>query len=154
MHSAPSVTYPVGRARVWSLTLVLVWLAGALLTGAWCVQVDSVGWRQWLAIACVLGGGVAAALDWWATSIGELHWDGGAWWWTAHAAPGEQAPVRLAVQLDLQRWLLVCMCGAAGGRCWLWLEQCREPARWGDLRRAVHARGRGAVDPAGEPLPG
>lgn len=154
MHSAPSVTYPVGRARVWGVTLALVWLAGATLTGSWCVQVDGIGWRQWLAIACVLGGGVVAALGWRTASIGELHWNGGGWWWTARAAPGEQAPVRLVVQLDLQRWLLVRMGAASGGRCWLWLEQCREPARWGDLRRAVHARGRGKIDPAAEPSPG
>lgn len=152
MHSAPSVSYPVGRARVWGLTLALVWLAGALLTTAWCVHADSAGWRQGLAIACVLGGGVAAVLDWRSTSIGELHWNGEAWWWMSRSAPDQQVPVRLAVKMDLQRWLLVRVRGATGG--WCWLEQCREPARWDALRRAIHSRERGHGEAAGEPLPG
>jgi hypothetical protein len=110
---------------------------------------NGVGWRQWLAIVCVMLGGTVAATRWLATPAGELQWDGVAWCWTAQAAPGEGIAGRLVVHLDFQRWLLVRLSGAAGGPYWFWLEQYRRPKRWGDLRRAVHSRARVPVDTAG-----
>lgn len=153
MHSAPSVTYPVERSRVWGLAVAGVWLVGVLLTGAWCGYVDAVGWRQWLAMACVVATGVVAVRHWRAAAVGELHWDGMEWWWTEKMAPGGRITGRLVAHLDLQRWLLVRLCDTAGGQRWLWLEQCRQPARWSDLRRAVHSRARVAVEPASMPSP-
>ncbi|QDL38879.1 hypothetical protein [Rhodoferax sediminis] len=154
MHSAPSVSYPVGRSRVWALALGLAWLGGALLTGAWCAQADSVGWRQWLAVACVLAGAGVALAGWLASPLGELQWDGVGWCWLARGAGGEQVAGLLTVHLDLQRCLLIHLRGAGCGRRWLWLEQRREPARWDDLRRAVYSRARAAADEARAPLPG
>ena len=155
MHSAPSVLYPVGRPRVWGLILGVVWVGGALLAGAWCAhQMNGVGWRQWLAIVCVMLGGTVAATRWLATPAGDLQWDGVAWCWTTQAAPGERIAGRLVVYLDFQRWLLVRLSGAAGRPYWFWLEQYRQPERWGDLRRAVHSRARVSVDTAGARSPG
>jgi hypothetical protein len=139
MYSAPSVSYPVGRSRAWRLTLALVWLAGALLTLVWCTQVDGPGWRQWLALACVLAGGALASAGWRASLTGVLHWDGAGWQWHDEAC-AEPVAGLLAVQLDLQQCLLVRLHCAGGARRWLWLEQRRAPERWGDLRRAVFAR--------------
>ena len=51
MHSAPSVSYPVGRSRVGRTILWAVWAAGACCTCAWRYQNDSSGAR-W---AMVLG---------------------------------------------------------------------------------------------------
>ncbi|MDR3454804.1 MAG: hypothetical protein P4L96_18735 [Rhodoferax sp.] len=153
MHSAPSVTYPVGRSRVWGLALGLAWLGGALLTGLWCAEVDRVGWRQWLAVACVLAGAGVALAGWLASPIGELQWDGAGWLWTARRTTAAQVAGLLTVHLDLQQCLLVRL-HAGRGRRWLWLEQRRQPARWDDLRRAVYSRARAAADEARAPLPG
>ena len=90
MYSAPSVSYPVGRSRVWSLTLALVWLAGAVLAIVWCAQIDSPGWRQWLALTCILVGGVVATAGWRASPTGVLHWDGAGWPWRGQGAVAKQ----------------------------------------------------------------
>ncbi|MEO9042656.1 MAG: hypothetical protein ABI292_09255 [Rhodoferax sp.] len=154
MHSAPSVSYPVGRSRVWGRTLALVWLAGALLTMVWCIQVDSLGWRQWLALVCVLATAGAAVAGWRTSPAGALHWDGAGWEWRGHGAGPEQVAGLLAVHLDLQQCLLVRMRCEGGEWRWLWLEQCRAPERWGDLRRAVYSRAAGAADGARAASPG
>lgn len=154
MHSAPSVSYPVGRSRAWRLSLALVWLAGASLTLFWCCRVDDPGWRQWLAVACVLAGAGVAVAAWRASPVGVLHWDGAGWIWQGRAGAGSGAApagAMLVVHLDLQRRLLLRLHCEGGARRWLWLEQRRAPARWGDLRRAVFARRgspAGAVAPA------
>lgn len=150
MHSAPSVTYPVGRSRVWGLAAGLIWLCGALVTGLWCYQVDSVGWRQWLAMVSVLVCGGVAVVCWLASPEGELQWDGLGWLW---AAQGVQVAGLLTVHLDLQQYLLLCLCSEPGGRRWLWLEQRNQPGRWRDLRRAVYSRARVDTDGPRSPLP-
>ncbi len=150
MHSAPSVSYPVGRSRVWGLTLALVWLAGALLTLAWWTQVDRPGWRQWLALTCVLVGGAVATTRWRASPTGVLHWDGAGWQWRGPGSCATLATGLLAVHLDLQRCLLVhlrCDGGERRSR-WLWLEQRRVPGHWGDLRRAVYSRAAAEAAPS------
>ncbi|MGH6624960.1 MAG: hypothetical protein ACRECD_00175 [Burkholderiaceae bacterium] len=113
------------------------------VTALWSHQAPSLGWRQGLAWATVLAGGVVAACAWWATPEGELRWDGQTWWWSAS---GEPLAGVVTVALDLQRRMLLCWCGEPGPspslRQWLWLERKRQPGRWDDLRRAVYSRAR------------
>ena len=44
--------------------------------------------------------------------------------------------------LDVQFALLLRLDNLAGAVWWLWAEQSASPARWLDLRRAVHAKPR------------
>ena len=150
MHSAPSVTYPVGRSRFMAGTAAALWLAGAAAIVLWCAQSSSPGWRQGCALAVLAAAGGFAALAWWRTPEGELAWDGRAWSWRAGTAGGA-----LHVALDLQNHLLV-RWQAAGASCWLWLERARRPERWHELRRAVYSRAipdalPGAQTPAAKP---
>ncbi len=143
MHSAPSVTYPVGRSRFAGLLAASLWLAGVAVTALWSHQAPSLDWRHGLALAVVLGSGMVAARSWWAAAEGELRWDGQHWWWSAS---GESLAGVVTVALDLQGRMLLCWCGepapSAGLRQWLWLERGRQPERWDDLRRAVYSRAR------------
>lgn len=100
---------------------------------------------------------VAAVLRFWRSQgCGALHWDGLAWTLDGAApeAPG-QPPLRgpLDVHLDLQSYLWVCLHAQDGRRVWLWLEQRRQPERWGDLRRAVYSRARHEALPTDPPTP-
>ena len=50
MHSAPSVTYPVGRSRGATRILIATWALGAGCAGLSCYLFDSAGWRQLLLV--------------------------------------------------------------------------------------------------------
>ena len=148
MRSAPSVSYPVGRSRLAGSLMLTVWLAGLVVTGLWCVQGDSLGWRQGLAVAAVLATGAAAARAWGLSPAGVLSWDGQHWLWTTQ---GVQTQVTLTVPLDLQRRLLLCLHPPAARVRWVWLERRRRRERWDDLRRAVYSRAASAGLQEGEP---
>ncbi|MCJ0764302.1 hypothetical protein [Variovorax terrae] len=138
MHSAPSVTYPVGRSR-WAGRLALaLWLAGAGAAALWLLQPGAAGWRQALALAAVLAAGAAALQAWRTAPQGELHWDGRQWLWSRRGGP--QQPGLVTVHLDLQRCLLLRLQILDGRVRWLWLEPSFQPGRWNDLRRAVYSR--------------
>lgn len=148
MHSAPSVSYPVGRSHFAAAFLLLAWLTGAGVVIAWCLQVQPTALRL-LGASLLLGAtGIVAAWNWWRLASGTLAWDGEAWRWAAHGAG------TVSATLDLQAWLLVRWDG--GGRvCWLWLERTACAERWDDLRRAVYFRARpsalsGAQPPTAE----
>ncbi|MBI2770071.1 MAG: hypothetical protein HYX47_10640 [Burkholderiales bacterium] len=150
MHSAPSVTYPVGRSRFMGLLAAGLWLGGAVAAGWWWAQSDAAGWRHGIALAVLAAAGAHAALAWWRSPQGDLAWDGSGWAWDGAGAAGS-----LHVALDLQRHMLVRWNGP-GRSGWLWLERARSPARWQDLRRAVYSRARpdalpGAPQPAAKP---
>jgi toxin CptA len=147
MHSAPSVSYPVGRCRFAGALMLAAWCAGAVALAAWAWQLPSSGARQALG-ACVLAVvGAAAALSWRRQATGLLAWDGTLWRWADGS--GERTG-RIAIALDLQAWLLLRWQGEASGGLWLWLERGREPQAWDSLRRAVYSRARIAT-PAGAP---
>jgi toxin CptA len=150
MHSAPSVTYPVGRSRSAAVLLALVWGAAAAVVLQWAalpgVSPARLG-TGWLALAAA---GVAAGWTWWAAAPGVLAWDGAGWTWTGSGAGAVIAGGRLEVGLDLQRVLLVRWRGPDAAR-WLWLERASCAERWDDLRRAVYSRARPEALPRNQP---
>ena len=138
MHSAPAVSYPVGRSRFQGWLLLGLGL-GASVTGAfWLGQVDTAGWRQGLFAGVLLGTCGAAALAWRRSARGILRWDGQAWHWTGADA---STPVRLTVHLDGQFVLLLSLRPDSGKRLWLWPERRVDMVHWNALRRAVFSRG-------------
>jgi toxin CptA len=139
MHSAPSVTYPVGRSRWAAALLSLAWLAGAAATLQWTLRHEVSAARLAVAWLVLSAAGAVAAWRWRAQPRGSLAWDGAGWTWDASVAPA--ASGRLRVSVDLQRVLLVQWHGA-GPAQWLWLERASAPERWADLRRAVYSRAR------------
>ncbi|MHB8948911.1 MAG: hypothetical protein ACYC4S_07600 [Rhodoferax sp.] len=137
MHSAPAVSYPVGRSRLHAWLILGVGL-GASLTGAWWLrQIDAAGWRQWLFVGILLVACAIAAAAWRDSSRGTLRWDGQAWHWNGVVA---FAPAVLTVHLDGQFFLLLRLRSDTGKRLWLWPERRLDVTRWSALRRAVFSR--------------
>jgi len=145
MHSAPSVSYPVGRSRRAGRLLLLVWACGATGFLAACAGAGALGWRQALLGLCVLLAGVAARAGLRrSTEPADLSFDGRRWSLSG-AAPLRSAEAQ--VVLDLQSLLLVRL-GAAGRRQrWVWLDRGLAPGDWSDLRRAAHSRAAAVHDP-------
>lgn len=145
MHSAPAVSYPVGRSRLHGW-LVLGLGLGASLTGAWWLrQIDAVGWRQWLFVGVLLGACGAAAVAWRHSGRGTLRWDGQSWHWNGAFA---LTPAVLTVHLDGQFFLLLGLRSDTGKRLWLWPERRLDVMRWSALRRAVFSRAAAPRDPS------
>ncbi len=138
MHTAPSVSFPVGRSRFAAGLLLLIWLVAALAIGLWWTQVQTSGWRAGAATLLLAGVGISAALNWAHAPAGALVWDGYVWRWDVQGTLEEGEP---EVSVDLQRWLLLRWTSEQRVR-WLWLEQARGVERWGDVRRAVYSRAR------------
>ncbi|MDO8387047.1 MAG: hypothetical protein Q7T13_11690 [Polaromonas sp.] len=140
MHNAPPVAYPLGRSLFQGWALAGLWLAGLLVTAFWWLAGPGFDWRTGLAVAAVVAAGVLAWLGWRSAPVGQLHWDGQAWFWES---PGYQAgtPVlALSVALDLQRTLLIRLDNHDHASMWLWAHRSAFPERWLDLRRAVYSR--------------
>ena len=137
MHSAPAVSYPVGRSRLHGW-LVLGLGLGACLTGVlWLRQIDAVGWRQWLFAAVLLGASGTTAMAWRRSAQGILRWDGQTWHWTGAVALTQAV---LRVHLDGQFFLLLSLRSDTGKRLWLWPERRLDVTRWSALRQAVFSR--------------
>lgn len=139
MHSAPSVTYPVGRFS-W---LVKIYTIFMLMTSAL-----GLGWALYQPVTGVLwGAGVlfllSAAAGWRGLSWqGELQWQDENWLLRSGELTQKQG--RVEVCLDLQHVLLLRFTPIAGGWMsgkWLWLARQAKASDWQDLRRAVHAHG-------------
>ena len=137
MHSAPSVTYPVGRSRFAATLLLAAWSLGALAGALWWLRAPD-GWRLGLMAVALAVSGVIAARSWASAAAGTLAWDGEAWTWSLQ--PDGRAH-ELLVGLDLQNWLLL-RWSADGSSHWLWLDRASRADRWDDLRRAVYSRAR------------
>jgi toxin CptA len=148
MHSAPSVTYPVGRSRWAAALLSLAWLAGAAATLQWTLHHEVSGARLATAWLVLIAAGAVAAWSWQVQPRGSLSWDGARWTWDAPAVRGASGSVRVSV--DLQQVLLV-RWRAEGSAQWLWLERASAPERWADLRRAVYSRARPETLPLAQP---
>jgi hypothetical protein len=145
MHSAPAVSYPVGRSSFHGWLLALISFAGALAGLLWRFQTNPPAWRQWIFGVIWSGTALSAGLAWRHSRCGSLRWDGQAWSLTGLDAPffGE-----VTVHLDLQWCLLLCLRAENRWRRWIWLERGGEPTRWNALRRAVFSAG--AASPAPE----
>lgn len=138
MHSAPSVSYPVGRSRLLGLLLFAVWLGGVAAAGA-LASAPGALWRSALVAATAVLAGLAAGRWWWRSAQGQLQSDGLRWAWLPHTGAGAQPLGMLTVHLDVQRALLVRGEQPGAAPLWLWLEQGAAPGRWDDLRRAVYS---------------
>jgi toxin CptA len=135
MHSAPSVTYPVGRSPFAGLLLLAIWLAGAAALMFWWMSGPSSS-RLGAVVLSWLASGLWAARQWWRSPIGAVAWNGESWNWAA-GETGDNGV--LEVSLDLQRSMLVRWAGKGASR-WFWLERASRADRWDDLRRAVYSR--------------
>jgi toxin CptA len=135
MAAAPSVSYPVGRARFPGVLAASLALAGGVGIGYWVFQSDAPGWRHALATSAALVADAAALRAWLRSPQWILQWDGAG---------------AIEVAIDLQHLLLV-RWHRQGATCWMWLERHRDQARWADLRRAVYSRARPPASPATKP---
>ena len=143
MHSAPSVSYPVGRSRDAARLLWVVWTAGACCACAASYQFDSVGWRHPVLAMAVIVPALALHRALSGALVEDLRFDGQHWSLSgARARP----VVDVAVALDLQSLLLVRLQGAGTRSQWRWLERNTDPAHWNDVRRALYARLPAATD--------
>ena len=136
MHSAPSVSYPVGRSRMARGLLLGIWCLGAAGLAAWCLQFSGAAWRTALLALTLLVAGMAA---WRAAQLGEgaeLQWDGQHW---SCAGSRQLSAARASIHLDFQALMLVRLYEPGRAAVWLWLERTSWPSRWLDLRRALRA---------------
>lgn len=136
MHSAPSVSYPVGRSRFALLVVVVAWIAGAAGIAAWRLQVAATPLQVAVAAAALLVPGAIALRAWARSPHGTLSWNGEGWTWSA-GADGEPGSAQAVV--DVQRVLLLRWHSGRTTR-WFWVERAMQPSRWDDLRRAVYSR--------------
>ncbi len=134
MHSAPAVSYPVGRSLFQGGLIALIALCEALLMLAWARQADAVGVRHVaIMVLCLLLTGWSARQWQWVAS-GALVWDGLCW---IQTASGESQVVVPLVVLDFQFALLLCLRAQTGPCYWAWPERRIAPARWLPFRRAL-----------------
>lgn len=134
MHSAPAVSYPVGRSRFQGQLIGVLAALGCIAGVWWYSVVDTPGWRQGLFFTSLLLTGFISVRAWWLSFSGVLAWDGEAWRFS-----GAQGVVsgEVRLHLDLQFCLLICLRSEEGSRLWLWPEHRTAPAVWLALRRAV-----------------
>lgn len=134
MHSAPSVSFPLGRSRFGLAIVLLLIMSGAAAQTAWMLQSQSLGFVHML--GCLIWSiGATLALRYWVnTQSGELAWTGANWIWTAQHASGE---VSAKLVFDFQSILLLRLIFPEGASYWFWVQQNAAPARWLDLRRAL-----------------
>lgn len=146
MHQAPSVIYPMGPGVfLHRLATGLVLLAlGVQLFWIWTLWAGSgAGWRILLGAVSLVGAAGMMARAWRQWPRGELRWLDGGWHWHA-SGMDDAAPLpagKLRVSCDFQSALLL-RWQFAQEPCatrWVWVERRSCPARWMDLRRAVHA---------------
>jgi toxin CptA len=149
MHSAPSVTYPVGRSRGATRLLLVLWALGACCAGASCYLIDSAGWRQLLLVFSVVFSGVAAGFGMRRDGVGTLHFDGIHWSLSGVDASRSVRAARAMAALDFQSLMLLRLSEPGRARRWVWVEQRAMPERWRDVRRAVYSRPLSAA-PAGD----
>lgn len=156
MHNAPSVIYPVGRCRLGAALLGVLATAGLFMLLLWWSVVMNPSpaqrWAGWTGTVLWLGWGLWTVWDWRRSPRGWLEWDAlapaaslvpsdgqGAWRWrdAKHQETTGLRGVELAA--DLQILALVRLQGPGRHPRWTWMEQWRAPARWHDLRRALHS---------------
>ncbi len=134
MHSAPTVSYPVGRSRFQGQLISVLFAIAGVAGLAWCATVDVLGWRQALFFALLSIACLVLGRAWRRSAVGTLAWSGDGWRCrtTQGVVSGE-----LGLHLDLQFCMLLSLRSNGGGRLWVWSERRTAPALWLALRRAV-----------------
>ena len=151
-HRAPAVQFPTAARSVWLAMVLALWsVAGFSVLLAWG-WVGASAHPAWIVGATFVLWLVASGMAWYFWSglpAGILAWDGQVW--TLQSAQAPALWGTLTVHLDLQRRMAVRLDAADGSSRWIWLEQHRGSAHWGDLRRAVYSRpGHGLADAPGQ----
>ena len=141
MHSAPSVSYPVGRCAFqrWLYAFFIVLTSAVLL--AWALN-QGLNTTWYMAVATAALG---LLLGWRALGqAGTLTWDGQVWCLHDLNQGHEDALGEVHVALDVQKALLLRWQPASdtlsAKPLWLWLGLQASDSRWQDLRRAVYQR--------------
>lgn len=140
-YHAPAVRYPTSGWTGWLGVMGgAASLAGLAALVAWALLGASAhpDWVVGAALALWL---MATGSAWRFASrlpSGVLAWDGQVW--SLQSPQGVVHSGTLAVHLDLQRQMAVCLRVDGAPCCWIWLEQGRDRARWSDVRRAVYSR--------------
>jgi hypothetical protein len=144
MHSAPVVSFPVGRSRLHGVMVVAIATFGVMLLAMWMIKVGAFQ-TQYLGLAAMLWlvSSSLAVCCWVKTPDGILAWDGRNWSWTSCGVSCLSAP---EVALDFQESLLLRLHVQDAGDVWLWPERHSSPGRWLALRRALFAKTRAAKD--------
>lgn len=154
MHSAPSVTFPVGRCIWYGMTFVLLAAMGLCALGAWFGFDGRRGGIPWPGLAGAvlwLAWVIFAAWTWYRAPAGHLRWsasDGsgpdafkGTWHWHSVSCPEGAALRGVEQMLDLQVVALLRLHNADALYRWVWVERARDPVRWSALRRAIVSAG-------------
>lgn len=136
MHSAPAVSYPVGRSSLREACLLLPWLLAGLVCAAWTLQAASFSAAQGLALLLWLGVAWRLLAELRRPAEGLLAWDGQSWLWEAG---GQRCLGTPHLRLDWQRGLLLEFQPLDAPAAWLWIERGMEPRKWDGLRRALYA---------------
>jgi toxin CptA len=157
MHSAPSVSYPMGQPRVVRRGLWGVWCCGAACAMAATAARDAVGWSALVLFFSVLLAFVVLrrSLRRASADAGLLHFDGQGW---SLVGDFPSCEGKVEVCLDFQSSMLLSLREPGHPRRWLWSARADLPARWNDLRRAVYSRAAtaraGTAGAAISPTPG
>lgn len=142
MHSAPAVSYPVGRSHFQGSLLLCLGMTGVLAGGLWSATLGPLAWRQGVYALILLTAVAVAAQAWRQTPPGVLSWDGQSWHWrTAATAVSGQ----IATHLDFQFCMLLSLRTGTGERVLLWPERRSDPVSWHGLRCAVFSHRRAAL---------
>jgi len=136
MHSAPAVSYPVGRSSFYGAVLAGLHGLGACVLIAWVMAADTPRLGHVLGGLLCLSSLAVAGWSWRHVPNGTLTWDGQHWIWTQDDL---SRPVTPRVTLDLQHLMLMQLCSSDAPPLWVWLERSAAPARWRACRRCVFA---------------
>jgi hypothetical protein len=135
MHSAPALSYPVGRSVFWGFAMLLAALSAVFAGLAWLNRSHPDLWKQWVFLLTLLGACLLSVRAWWREAGGSLRWDGQVWTWS-QAQYSES--VNLVLRLDLQFCMLLQLSTKQGGQHWIWPQRHHSVALWRPLRRAVY----------------
>ncbi len=142
MHSAPSVSYPVGRCAFHRLTLVVLGVVTCTVMFVWAIH-QPVSWPLCLSGLATLFG---IALGWRSlhAQTGTLSWNGDVWCWHGRTKGAEDQLIEIFVVLDIQKALVLRWQPTSGrlvlGGGYLWLGQETAMPHWLNLRCAVYDR--------------
>lgn len=137
MHSAPAVSYPVGRSHFQAAVVAALTGLTALVLLVWRAESDVADHRHGLAALLWLFCSVWMAWQWWRTPPATLAWDGRGWSWSDAVT---NRVVQPEVVLDFQGGLLLRLRDLVDGQViWAWPDRRSQGPRWAAFRRALYS---------------